>query len=62
MRYWHYYESGEKAGPVAEPELISLFRSGSLPGNTLVWTEGLKDWREARSIKNLVLTAGAAPD
>ncbi len=54
MRTWYYSKSDQQQGPISEDALVKLFESGSLPADTLVWSEGLKDWQEARTIENLV--------
>jgi hypothetical protein len=61
MRYWYYYESEQQKGPIADEEFTILFGTGSLPANTLVWSEGLTEWVEARMIENLVPAAFIPP-
>ena len=41
---WYYALDGRQAGPVSEPELGQLLRSGTIDAATLVWREGMKDW------------------
>ncbi|MGH7491381.1 MAG: RDD family protein [bacterium] len=61
MRYWYYHESGQQKGPIAESDFVKLFESGSLSASTFVWTKGLKEWREASTIENLVPPAFTPP-
>jgi len=44
---WYYEQAGSSVGPVGEAELLAKLSSAELPPNTLVWREGLADWREA---------------
>jgi uncharacterized RDD family membrane protein YckC len=54
MKYWYYHEAGQQKGPTAEDDFVKMFESGALSASTLVWTESLKDWQEARTIEGLV--------
>ncbi|MCH2101742.1 MAG: RDD family protein [Planctomycetes bacterium] len=44
---WYYLEDGVTRGPAPHAELLELFREERLPAQTLVWREGLDDWRPA---------------
>jgi hypothetical protein len=61
MRLWYYHEAGQQRGPIAEEEFVKLFESGALSADTLVWTESLKDWQQARTIDGLVPAALSPP-
>ncbi|MDD2715174.1 MAG: RDD family protein [Candidatus Wallbacteria bacterium] len=61
MKYWYYHESGQQKGPIAEDEFKKLFVNGSLNANTLVWSEGLKEWQEAHTIDNLIPVSFVPP-
>jgi hypothetical protein len=61
MRYWYYKESEREKGPIRENELAKLFEDGSLPPETLVRTESIGNWQEARTIKELVPPSPASP-
>ncbi|MDD2714462.1 MAG: DUF4339 domain-containing protein [Candidatus Wallbacteria bacterium] len=54
IKYWFYVDSGQRKGPIVEDELIKLFVSGTLSGSTLVWTDGLLEWQEARTVEILI--------
>lgn len=54
MKQWYYFDGGQQRGPIPEDQFVLLFQDGSLPGTTLVWTEGLKEWAQAKNIDNLV--------
>jgi uncharacterized RDD family membrane protein YckC len=45
---WYYSEKGKQAGPVDEAELARMLANGKLLDETLVWTEGMVDWRPFR--------------
>lgn len=61
MRYWYYHEAGQQKGPIAEEAFVKLFESGVLSADTLVWTESLKDWQQARTVERLVPPALSFP-
>jgi molecular chaperone DnaK len=46
MKHWYYHHGGEKKGPVEESVLIGLLKSGELPSDALVWSEGMESWVE----------------
>lgn len=49
-RYWYYLKGEEKVGPIEQEQLISLFHSGSLSADILVWTKDFSAWHPARLI------------
>lgn len=49
-RLWHYEEEGTRRGPVGERRLVELFELGVVREMTLVWTEGMAEWRELASV------------
>jgi hypothetical protein len=42
---WFYVDAGQQAGPVDDAQLAELARSGKLQSDTLVWREGMGNWR-----------------
>jgi hypothetical protein len=52
-REWYYAQGDRQVGPVSAKELKQAAADGAVQPTTLVWTEGMKDWKEARSIKGL---------
>lgn len=50
---WYYTQGDRKVGPVSAKGLKQAAVDGTLLPTTLVWTEGMKEWKEARSIKGL---------
>src|SRR5689334_14987870 len=47
---WYYAEGDRQCGPVSEKELQDLAIAGKLPGETLVWREGMENWRSYSSV------------
>lgn len=54
---WYYVENGKQAGPVSQEQFDALCSSGNVTDQTLVWREGMPDWKPWGSIR----TAGAPP-
>lgn len=52
---WYYVEQGKQVGPVADEQFNQMLASGQITPDTLVWHEGMADWRPAREV-----TGGAA--
>ncbi len=50
MADWYYSESGEQKGPVRQHQLEQMLSQGSLPGSSLVWTEGMSEWEPASTV------------
>ena len=50
---WFTNEGGSQQGPYTYALLHKRARQGSLPPDTLVWAEGMKEWQPARTISNL---------
>lgn len=44
---WYYTKDNEKYGPFEANQIIDLIRSGALNYNTLVWNEGIEEWKPA---------------
>ena len=44
---WFYVVNGERRGPVAGPALAQARRAGELRPSSLVWREGMPEWRPA---------------
>ena len=58
---WHFFESGERRGPVTTEDLGTMIRDGTLSCETHVWSPGLADWMRIREVDGLSgLTAEAA--
>lgn len=50
---WYYAINNQQQKPVELIELIRLFKSGTLPAHTLVWTRGMLNWETADSVSEL---------
>jgi uncharacterized RDD family membrane protein YckC len=48
---WFYVEQGKQAGPVTDEQLEVMLRDGRITGDTLVWHEGIPDWKPCREAK-----------
>jgi uncharacterized membrane protein len=59
MSDWYYAENNEQRGPVLEDNLKGLLASKKLPGETLVWKEGMANWTAASQVPSLSTTAAA---
>jgi uncharacterized RDD family membrane protein YckC len=42
---WYYADQGKQVGPVEEPALDDLVRTGVVRDDTLVWREGMAAWQ-----------------
>jgi uncharacterized RDD family membrane protein YckC len=47
---WYYADGGLKVGPVTEEELSSRLARGIINASTLVWCEGMTEWRPLREM------------
>jgi len=61
MKHWYYHHENEKKGPVEETILIRLLKSGGLPSDALVWSEGMEDWIVAVKVEGLARASFGAP-
>ncbi|MBI4666000.1 MAG: DUF4339 domain-containing protein [Nitrospinae bacterium] len=60
MAQWHYVnEKGEKAGPVTEEELNALKVSGAVTPVTMVWAEGMAEWKRLGELGHIPPTPPA---
>jgi hypothetical protein len=50
---WYYSQNNQQMGPVAEEELKTKLRSGVLVAGTLVWKEGMGDWKPVSEVAEL---------
>jgi len=59
---WFWEQDGEQQGPIGESELRAKFENDELGGETLVWHEGLSDWKPASTVGLVTPNSGAAPE
>lgn len=63
---WYYAQAGETKGPVTDDELAQMLQSGLIGPDTLVWREGMAEWkplsvaRDGAPPANPTLTVAAA--
>jgi hypothetical protein len=63
MTSWYYGSQGQQNGPIPESELRRLLADGTLTQQTLVWRDGLVEWKPVAEVAELQappLTAPAA--
>ena len=48
---WYYADAGQRAGPIDESELQTLYASGKVQRDTLVWKAGMPDWQPLESMQ-----------
>lgn len=53
VRMWYYSQNNQQLGPVSEDQLKSMLRGASLPSSSLVWKEGMTDWKPVSEIPEL---------
>ena len=53
MSEWYYAQDNVPKGPVSAAEIKRMAAAGDLPPSELVWKEGMTDWTEAGSVKEL---------
>ena len=58
---WYYVDAGQQAGPVDDAQLEALASSGKILSDTLVWREGMDNWRMYGEVKAPGSGALAAP-
>ena len=51
---WYYANGDEEIGPVSAQELKDLTKDGTVGPETLVWKEGMSDWKPATAIPGLL--------
>jgi len=66
---WYYVTNGQQTGPVTEADFANLIRAGTIRDDTLVWHDGMPEWRPYREVAvtkaaaaGFVQTPGAAFD
>jgi len=42
---YHYSLNGQQAGPISEDQLRQMVASGALPHDSLIWREGMAEWK-----------------
>lgn len=60
-RSWFFASEGQQHGPYPEAQLHDFIARGTVTADTLVWTEGMADWRKAEEIPGLLSGASGQP-
>ena len=50
---WYYAKDGSREGPVSLDELRGILKENVVPLTTVVWTEGMDQWRPAYEVPEL---------
>ena len=58
---WYYSENNQQLGPVSEDDLKQKARSGGLKPTTLVWKDGMSDWKPIADLPELAIAIQSAP-
>jgi uncharacterized RDD family membrane protein YckC len=58
---WYYADQGKQVGPVEEPALDDLVRTGVVRDDTLVWREGMAAWQPLSAARPRPSTPPAGP-
>ena len=58
---WYYVSAGKQVGPVDDPQLQELARTGQVQMNTLVWREGMSEWQPYSTIASPAPAAAPPP-
>lgn len=48
---WYYMREEEQVGPISETEFQAFAKSGAITSETLVWREGMSDWKRYGEIR-----------
>src|ERR1043166_242554 len=48
---WYYADGGTQVGPFADADFDNLIANGTVKPDTLVWREGMADWRPCSEVK-----------
>lgn len=47
---WYYAIDGQRLGPVPHSEFERLVQAGNIPGETLVWRQGMDQWKTLAAV------------
>ena len=59
---WYYVKDGKQQGPVSDEDFQHLVGSGSIRRDTLVWREGMPDWKVYAETGNDIDESPALPE
>ena len=58
---WFYALNGQQQGPVTDSQLDDLQRTGKLAANTLVWRDGMAEWKPLSAARPNAAIPGSLP-
>jgi len=58
---WFYARANNRLGPVTEPDLKALATRGEIDGTTLIWREGMADWKSFSNVFGAALAPPPLP-
>src|SRR5512138_671647 len=61
QQQWYMAIGGNQVGPVSQDDVITNLRNGTIDGNTLVFTEGMKNWTPLKDVPQLASFLGGGP-
>src|SRR5215510_224267 len=61
QQQWYMAIGGHQVGPVSQDDVITNLRNGTIDGNTLVFTEGMKNWTPLKDVPQLASFLGGGP-
>lgn len=63
MPQWYMAIGGQQVGPVSQDDIITSIRTGSINGDTLVFTAGMTEWTPLKNVPALApyLAGASAP-
>ena len=63
MTEWYYSDAQrQQHGPVTPGDLAAMHTKGQLPPDTLVWREGMSEWKPWREMIREVVVGGMPDD
>ena len=60
-RSWFFAAHGQQQGPYPEAQFRAFIASGTITATTLVWSDGMTDWRKAGEIPGLLAGEAGPP-
>ena len=61
QQQWFMAIGGHQVGPVSQDDVVTNLRNGTIDGNTLVFTEGLKNWTPLKEVPQLASFLSGGP-
>jgi uncharacterized RDD family membrane protein YckC len=59
--YWYYAEDEIQIGPLTDSEFDELVRIGKIEDTTMVWHDGLSEWKPYRDVRSPAPAAASIP-